>query len=106
MAKAFTFPSEIGSPQWVQNEAQEAKGLDLLGLRLIVQALQAQLLNGVTTVTPRIRYLSLRIWLVDAYWARAGRADTRGGFKRFSAAGEAALALANVHHDPLPTAAC
>lgn len=46
------------APDWVSFEADEIEGLDLLGLRAPVQAIGNELFNGVTTVTPKLRYLS------------------------------------------------
>ena len=54
-------------PQLVVSEAKENRGLDLLGLRAPAEAIANRLLNGVTTVTPAIRYLSLRSWLILRY---------------------------------------
>jgi hypothetical protein len=101
MAKPHSFPDAPEGPAWVDDWAKDTKGLDLLGLRLVVQALQATLLNGITTITPRVRYLSLRTWLIDVYWSAPGRRpDTTKGFLTFSGPGEAAFALANLHRDP------
>jgi hypothetical protein len=46
-------------PQLVVSEAKENRGLDLLGLRAPAEAVANRLLNGVTTVTPAIRYLTI-----------------------------------------------
>jgi hypothetical protein len=57
----------VPAPDWVSIEADETGGLDLLGLRAPVQALGNELFDGVTTVTPRLRYMSLISWIVWRY---------------------------------------
>ena len=47
----------IEAPEWVDSGAVLTDGLDLLGLRLPVQTIGGSLLDGVTTVTPSVRYI-------------------------------------------------
>ena len=88
----------IPSPAWVTFEAEEPTGLDLLGLRAPVQAIGNQLLNGLTTVTPKPRYLSILSWAIARY-LNAGLPDRWQEFRQFVAAQEAALVMANVVRD-------
>ena len=63
----MSVPDTRPAPDWVDIGADVIRGLDLLGLRLPVQTLGYGLLNGVTTITPSIRYLSLHAWIVHGY---------------------------------------
>lgn len=49
----------LPAPDWISFEADKTEGLDLLGLRAPVQRIGNDLFNGVTTVTPKVRYLSV-----------------------------------------------
>ena len=81
-------------PDWVSFEADKTAGLDLLGLRAPVQQLSNRLFDGVTTVTPKLRYLSLISWIVWRY-AHARLPDDRSSFLEFAAAQESAFVMAN-----------
>jgi hypothetical protein len=70
-------------------------GLDLLGLRLPVQTIGGSLLDGVTTVTPSIRYLGFRAWLIYRY-GESHFPDSWQAFTDFSAYAECALVLGNL----------
>jgi len=74
-------------------------GLDLLGLRNPVQRIGNDCLNGIVTVTPAVRYLSIYCWLLRCYWQQ-GRPAKQSAFRRFSADAEFALVLANRLVDP------
>ena len=56
----------IPAPTWVET-GKFSDGLDLLGLRQPVQAIGGKLLDGITSVTPNIRYLSVICWLIHRY---------------------------------------
>ena len=58
----------LPAPDWISFEAEKTEGLDLLGLRAPVQRIGNQLFNGVTTVTPKVRYLSVLVWIVWRYF--------------------------------------
>lgn len=73
-------------------------GLDLLGLRLPVQFIGGTLLDGVTTVTPSVRYLAFRAWLIHRY-GQTGQADDLDTFTAFAARIESALVLGNLTQD-------
>lgn len=77
VAETVTFPSPMSAPRWVEGNATTT-GLDLLALRRPVQVIQGRLLNGITTITPRIRYLSLRTWLITGTGAPRSRRRTPG----------------------------
>jgi len=81
-------------PDWVSFEADKTGGLDLLGLRAPVQALGNTLFDGVTTVTPRLRYMSVISWIVWRY-AQARLPEERSSFFDFAAAQESAFVMAN-----------
>ena len=56
------------------------------------QSAEDQLLDGITTITPRLRYLTFRAWIISRYWH--GRQPNRWKtFVEFAARQEAALAL-------------
>lgn len=61
----------LPAPDWISFEADKTEGLDLLGLRAPVQRIGNDLFNGVTTVTPKVRYLSVFAWIVGAIPKRA-----------------------------------
>src|SRR5690242_2014700 len=84
----------IPVPDWVSFEADKTVGLDLLGLRAPVQALGNELFDGVTTVTPRLRYMSVISWAVWRY-AQARLPEDRSSFFEFTAAQESAFVMAN-----------
>ncbi len=87
------------TPDWVDIGAGLIRGLDLLGLRLPVQTLGYGLLNGVTTITPSIRYLSLHAWIVHSY-AQSRGPDRWQDFRDFASRAEAAVAVGNLLANP------
>ncbi|USU16102.1 hypothetical protein [Paraburkholderia fungorum] len=86
-------------PDWIDSGAEIAGGLDLLGLRLPVQVIGNAFLDGVTTVTPSVRYLSFRAWLIQSY-GQTGGADSLNDFTDFAARVESALVLGNLLVQP------
>lgn len=86
-------------PDWISSGAVITGGLDLLGLRLPAQFIGGTLLDGVTTVTPSVRYLALRAWLIHRY-GQTGGADSWQTFTDFAARIESALVLGNLIQDP------
>ena len=82
-------------PEWVNSGANPVHGLDLLGLRLPVQVLGNALFNGVTTITPSVRYLSVLCWTIHVY-GNARRPDSWEDFTEFAARVEAAVAVGNM----------
>ncbi len=88
----------IQAPTWVSSGAVITGGLDLLGLRLPVQFIGGTLLDGVTTVTPSVRYLAFRAWLIHRY-GQSGQPDSWQNFTDFAARIESALVLGNLTQD-------
>ena len=99
MGAPLTLPGAPSFPSWVDIGAKPIQGLDLLGLRLPVQAIGNSLLNGVTTVTPSVRYISLQAWIVYSY-ANARHPDRWQDFRTFASRVEAAVVLGNLLIDP------
>ena len=83
------------APTWVDIGAQSSPGLDLLGLRLPVQYLGSLSLDGVTSVTPSVRYLSFLSWIAHSY-ASARRPDRAEDYRSFAASAETAIVLGNL----------
>lgn len=90
----YGFAMELPAPDWISFEAEKTEGLDLLGLRAPVQRIGNQLFNGVTTVTPKVRYLSVLVWIVWRY-SEARLPDSQKSFISFAEAQEAMIVLAN-----------
>ena len=94
----------IPSPAFVDLGTRSEKGLDVLGLRLPAQQLGEQLLDGVTSVTPTLRYLSLRTWLLWRYaTADPPQPNEYRAFREYVRRAEAAFAIGNLMHGPVPT---
>lgn len=85
----------VPPPTWVDSGSRLTDGLDLLGLRQPVQAIGGVLLDGITSVTPNIRYLSFMCWLIYRY-AAAGMPDRWSDFLKFAHRAEAALVMGNL----------
>ena len=88
----------LQAPTWVSSGAVITGGLDLLGLRLPVQFVGGTQLDGVTTVTPSVRYLAFRAWLIHSY-GQSGQPDRWQDFTEFAARIESALVLGNLTQD-------
>jgi hypothetical protein len=84
---------DINIPEWVDAQAKPIEGLDLLGLRLPVQTISGSLFNGITTITPRIRIISIRAWMIKAY-SESGLPDSSDALEEFVARVETAISLA------------
>ena len=89
-------------PDWVSFDAVKTTGLDLLGLRAPVQQISNELFNGLTTITPKLRYLSVISWILWRY-SQAGLPDKKASFMEFAAAQEAAIVMANRFRDRTTT---
>lgn len=90
------------APGWVESGAEEVRGLDLLGLRAPVMRIGNALLDGITTITPSVRYMSFVPWITWLYWRRKGT-DSRKAYLEFARRIEAAIALGNLAYDPTVT---
>jgi hypothetical protein len=88
----------ILAPDRITFDANKTQGLDLLGLRAPVQAIGNELLNGLTSVTPKLRYLSVLSWVIWRY-AEARLPDDWTAFREFAAAQEAVIVMAKVLRD-------
>ena len=96
----MVLPQVRPTPSWIESGAKLIRGLDLLGLRLSAQVVGNSLLNGVTTITPSVRYLSFRAWITHVY-IQQGMPDELRAFRDFASRVEAALGLGNLLVDPL-----
>jgi len=94
----MTVAKVLQPPEWIDSGAEIKNGLDLLGLRLPVQFIGGSLLDGITSVTPSIRYLALRAWLIRQY-GQSGQPDSMELFSRFAARIESAVVLGNLLQD-------
>lgn len=83
---------EYPALEWIESQGRMADGLDLLGLRLPVQLISGSLLNGVTTISPRVRYLTIRSWIIKAF-SESELLNDSSTFNLFAGRVEAALAL-------------
>lgn len=83
---------EVAAPEWIESQGKLTDGLDLLGLRLPVQVISGSLLNGVTTISPRIRYLSIRAWLIKAF-SESGLPNDYSSIAEFAGRVESVFAL-------------
>jgi hypothetical protein len=102
MQKIEDVALEPGIAELVVSEAKEVSGLDLLGLRAPAEAVANRLINGVTTVTPAIRYFSVRAWLTLRY-LKLGGLKSWDAFTVFAAKVESAIAYAGqIAKDPTP----
>lgn len=89
----------IPAPDWITFDANKTQGLDLLGLRAPVQEIGNGVLNGLTSVTPKLRYLSVLTWIAWRY-AQGRLPDDEDAFTGFAAVQEAVIVMANVLRDP------
>jgi hypothetical protein len=95
----LNLPQSLPIPAWVESGARPKDGLDLLGLRQPAQVISTVLLNGVTTVTPSVRYLSVRSFIALCY-AQSKLPDEWGHFRDYAARVETAVAFANLIENP------
>lgn len=92
------------APGWVDFAPNSVRGLDLLGLRLPVQTIGLSLLDAVTTISPKVRYLSFRTFIADAYRTAPGPPpDSSNAFISFAVPAETAFALGNALAEPEAT---
>lgn len=82
-------------PAWVDERDGPAGGRDFLGLRTATERIGYALMDGVTTVTPHVRYLTLRTWILHRYWEQRRPDDTKA-FREFARRMEAAVVFANL----------
>lgn len=82
-------------PEWVETQGKPINGLDLTGLRLPVDAISTYQLIGITTVTPRVRFLSIRAWIIKAF-SESGLPNSYEAFVDFATRVEAAIVFATL----------
>lgn len=56
---------------WGDGLEEESQGLDIVGIRSRDQRLEAALVNGITTISARGRYLSILPWAIGEYFTKA-----------------------------------
>jgi hypothetical protein len=54
---------------WGDDLIDQSAGLDILGVRGIDQAVEAALVNGITTISQRGRYFTLLPWALGEFFA-------------------------------------
>lgn len=86
------YPSAPSIPTVVSSKVEETSGQDVLGLRNPAERLALAMLDGVTTISPLIRYLTLRSWVIHRY-ATLGGVNSREAFMRFASKCEAVMAV-------------
>ncbi len=80
-------------PEWVEPQGKPNRGLDLTGLRLPVDAISTYQLIGITTATPRIRFLSFRAWIIKAF-SESELSNSNEAFAGFATRVETAIIFA------------
>ena len=85
-------------PELVVTEGVPTSGIDLLGLRAPAEAVANSLLDGITTVTPTVRYLGVRAWTIFRYQQLKGLDDHKE-FMKFVHKVESAIVFANLLND-------
>jgi hypothetical protein len=88
-------PDSPTTVQPVESAAKQVQGLDLLGLRAPAEAVALTLMDGVTTITPLIRYFAVRAWIIKRYLDLKGMYNWKT-FSAFAGKVEAAFACASV----------
>lgn len=61
---------------WNEDVLDDTQGLDILGIRALDQGLEANLVNGITTISARGRYFSILPWAIKQFYVehlKAGR---------------------------------
>jgi hypothetical protein len=80
------------TPEWIDPGNGDGRQIDLTGMRLAAQTIEDELLDGITTITPRPRYLALRCWVIARYWA-ARQPNDWDSYIEFAARQECAFSL-------------
>ena len=93
--KLEDIPTNPATPEIVVTEAKAVQGLDILGLRSPAESIAVRLMDGITTITPLVRYFSVRAWMITRYLELHGLNDWTK-FTHYAAKIEAAIAFGNV----------
>jgi len=102
MLRLDDLPLQPAKPELVVTAANDIHGLDLLGLRAPAEAVANRFIDGITTITPVVRYFSLRAWLILRY-VRLDGLNSWKAFSTFAAKVEAAIAYASkLAENPTP----
>lgn len=88
-----------GIPKLVTTAAIPSSGMDLLGLRSPAESVSYSMLDGITTVTPNVRYLTIRAWIIFRYAELRGL-ESNKDFMSFANKVECLLVLGNLLNDP------
>lgn len=91
----------VPSATLVVTPMREASGVDLLGLRTAAERVAVSLMNGVTTISPLVRYLGLSAWTLRRYASLNGE-DSDQSFRRFAHKVEAAVAFSSGLRESAP----
>ena len=91
----------VSYPEWVEN-ASIVQGLDLLGLRNVAQNISNYCLNGITTISPQVRYLGIRSWIIKMY-QMCDLPDHYSTFLEFASKLEGAVAIGTLLNNPQMT---
>lgn len=86
-------------PEWVESQGKPTSGIDLTGLRLPVDAISTYQLIGITTVTPRVRFLSIRAWIIKAF-SESGLPNNYEAYADFATRVETAIIFAVLLNNP------
>jgi len=89
----------ISLPKWAIDETNRVVGLDLLGLRNVAQTISNHCLNGITTISPQVRYICIRSWFIHIY-EKCGLADNYSTFLDFISKIESAVAIGSILYKP------
>ena len=79
-------------PEWVDSRFKPSEGFDLLGLRAPAQTISGLVFNGITTISPRIRMLSIRAWAIKLF-SESGLPDDESHFAEFMSRIESIMSL-------------
>jgi len=88
-------PEKPSLPEIIEAEFRLSDGNDLLGLRLPAEIISNGQLDGITTVTPTVRYFSIISWMIKRYFELKGQ-DNYACFYQFAKKIETAVVVGNI----------
>lgn len=87
-------------PEWVETQGSpDSRLIDLTGLRYPVGAISNYQLIGITIGTQRIRFLSIRAWIIKAF-SESGLPNSSSSFADFATRTEVAIIFAILLNNP------